>query len=369
MSADSQRIEKRRTRLRRLVRRETGCRALLVSSEVNVRYLTGFTGDSSWLLLTDDGALLVTDSRYTTQVEQECPDLPVFLRESSQSMTSAVEEATRSLNLKELAAEADSLTYSSWLALTTALESLTVKASSGLVESLRSIKDAGEIAETRLAVEQSEKGFAVLRAMLTGDMTELNAAHELEHAMRRFGAADAAFPPIVAAGPNAALPHARPGNTRIDSSDFLLVDWGAAADSGYRSDLTRILATAKISPKLEKIYRVVLNAQQEAITRIAPGVQCRAVDAAAREIISAAGYGKNFGHGLGHGVGLQIHEAPRVGGSSETELKPGMIVTVEPGIYLPGWGGVRIEDDVLVTRGGYEVLTSVPKDLDSIRLP
>ena len=246
-------MEKRRTRLRRLLRRETGCRALLVSDEVNVRYLTGFTGDSSWLLLTDADALLITDSRYTTQIEQECPELAVFVRDSSQAMVAAAAEAMHQLQQTEVAIESDSLTYATWQNLQEAAGTVTLLPSTDLVESLRIIKDAGEIAETCKAVRQAEKGFAVLRALLHEDMTELQAAHELEHAMRRFGAEGPAFDPIVAVGPQAALPHARPGTAKIGSADFVLVDWGAAAASGYRSDLTRILTTAKISSKLEKI--------------------------------------------------------------------------------------------------------------------
>jgi Xaa-Pro aminopeptidase len=167
----------------------------------------------------------------------------------------------------------------------------------------------------------------------------------------------------VAVGPRAALPHATPTDRQIGSSDFVLIDWGA--DGGlYKSDLTRVLVTGRISPKLERIYRVVLKAQHKAIAGIRPGVAAEDVDRLAREVISQAGFGRYFGHGLGHGLGLDVHEAPRLGAKSRVVLKPGMVVTVEPGIYLPGWGGVRIEDDVLVTRTGHDVLTSVPKELE-----
>jgi Xaa-Pro aminopeptidase len=152
----------------------------------------------------------------------------------------------------------------------------------------------------------------------------------------------------------------------FSEADFVLIDWGALAQSGYHSDLTRILVTGKISPKLEKVYRVVLKAQQAAIRSLRPGVRSREVDAVARRVIENAGFGKHFSHGLGHGIGLNIHEAPRLSPAFETELKPGMVVTVEPGIYLEGWGGVRIEDDCLVTRIGAEVLTSVPKEFTQV---
>ena len=182
--------------------------------------------------------------------------------------------------------------------------------------------------------------------------------------MLRFGAYGASFEPIVAVGARSALPHARPMDQLISAGEFVLIDWGASNRAGYKSDLTRLLVTGKIRPKLKKIYGVVLNAQRRGIEAIRPGVQCCDVDSAARRVIANAGFGKNFGHGLGHGIGLDIHEGPRLSQASTQVLKPGMVVTVEPGIYIPGWGGVRIEDDVLVTRDGHEVLTSVPKEFE-----
>ena len=198
---------------------------------------------------------------------------------------------------------------------------------------------------------------------MTPDMTELDVAAELEYQARRFGAKSLSFPAIVAVGARAALPHANPSLRRLEESDFVLIDWGVNAGL-YMSDLTRIVVTGRISPKLRKVYGVVLKAQLAAIDAIGPGVTCEEVDRVARSIISKAGFGRAFGHGLGHGTGLEIHEAPRLAVGQKTKLRPGMIVTVEPGIYLPDWGGVRIEDDVLVTRTGHEVLTDVPKELD-----
>jgi Xaa-Pro aminopeptidase len=198
---------------------------------------------------------------------------------------------------------------------------------------------------------------------MTPEMTELDVAAELEYQARRFGAKALSFPPIVAVGPRAALPHATPTLRRLSDSEFTLIDWGA--NSGlYMSDLTRIVVTGRISPKLRRIYSVVLKAQLAAIKAIRPGLTGEQVDSVARRIITRAGFGKAFGHGLGHGTGLEIHEAPRLAVGQKTKLRPGMIVTVEPGIYVPGWGGVRIEDDVLVTRTGHEVLSDVPKQLE-----
>jgi Xaa-Pro aminopeptidase len=220
---------------------------------------------------------------------------------------------------------------------------------------------------TRRAVWQAEKAFGVIRASLRQEMTEKQIAADLEYQFRLFGAKGAAFPSIIAIGSRAALPHATPGDQRIEDNDFLLVDWGAS-EGLYRSDLTRMVVTGKILPKFAAIYEIVLEAQMKAIEAIRPGVVCQDIDAVARRIIAKAGYGKRFGHGLGHGMGLLIHESPRFAVKNQTVLKPGMIMTVEPGIYIPGWGGIRIEDDILVTRGGHEVLTNVPKQLDDIIL-
>jgi Xaa-Pro aminopeptidase len=234
---------------------------------------------------------------------------------------------------------------------------------SGWVEELRIIKDKEEIDRTRRACDQARRAFEVVRAKLTPEMTELQVAAELEYQARQFGAKGLSFEAIVAVGTRAALPHARPTTRRIGEDDFTLIDWGVN-EGLYMSDLTRMVPTAKISPKLRKLYGVVLKAQLAGIEAIRPGVTCEEVDRAARSVIEKAGYGKQFGHGLGHGVGLEIHEAPRLAQGQTRELKPGMIITVEPGVYFPEWGGIRIEDDVLVTRTGHEVLTSVTKDLD-----
>jgi Xaa-Pro aminopeptidase len=215
-------------------------------------------------------------------------------------------------------------------------------------------------------VRLAARGFDFLRASLTPEMTELNAAHELEHAMRRFGADGVSFPPIIAVDDRAALAHYHPGQRVIGGAKLLLVDWGAQTAARYKSDLTRMLIFGKPTKKLAKVYDTVLKANERAIRAIRPGMTCQAIDAVARGYIQKSGYGKRFGHGLGHGIGLDIHEMPRFAPNSDTVLEPGMVVTVEPGIYLPDWGGVRIEDDILVTQDGCEVLSAhVPKDLES----
>ena len=244
------------------------------------------------------------------------------------------------------------------------VESIGVK---GWVEALRRVKDALEIAEIRAAVRCAERAFTMVRAGLRRDDTEKDVADALEAALRRCGATASSFPPIVAVGLRAALPHARPTRTtRIGDADFVLLDWGASGEP-YKSDLTRVLVTGKVTPKFETIYRTVLAAQERAISAIRPGAKAHDIDAEARSVIEAAGFGGFFDHGLGHGIGMEIHEAPRVRKDSPDILEVGNVITVEPGIYLPDWGGVRIEDDVLVTPDGCEVLSRIPKSIDSVR--
>jgi len=352
----------RRKNLRKLLR-SAEADAILITNFKNVTYLTGFTGDDSYLLVTAGNETLVTDSRYTEQLGDECPQLKLEVRPPGDTMLPAVAAVVERAKIRRLGIEGKSATVSLHNALAKKLPKHELVVTDGLVEQLRAVKDKYEIEATRLACQQARRAFDAVRAMLTPEMTELDVAAELEYRARRFGAKALSFAPIVAVGPRAALPHATPTKRRLGESDFVLIDWGA--NSGlYLSDLTRVLVTGKISPKLRKIYGIVLKAQLAAIDAIRPGITCEEVDRVARSIITKAGYGKEFGHGLGHGTGLDIHEAPRFAVGQKTELQPGMIVTVEPGIYLSGWGGVRIEDDVLVTRAGHEVLTDVPKDLD-----
>jgi Xaa-Pro aminopeptidase len=358
-------FQARRNRLRKAFTK-AGIDALLVTEFTNVTYLTGFTGDDSYVLIRQDGEIILTDPRYTIQLGEECPGVDLYIRPPGRSMLQAVVRAVRAAGIGRLGIEADSMTVGLCNRLVEKLPKVNITATSGLVENLRLIKDKYEIARIRAAVLQAENAFAALRSKLRPEMTEKEAADELEHQFRLFGAKDAAFPTIVAVGPRAALPHATPSSQRrIGEADFVLIDWGAN-EGLYRSDLTRVLVTGRISPKFERIYQVVLAAQNQAIAAIRPGVVAHNVDNVARSMIAKAGFGRQFRHGLGHGLGLFVHESPRLAVKNQTVLKPGMVVTVEPGIYLPGWGGIRIEDDVLVTRTGHEVLTHVPKRLEDV---
>ncbi len=352
----------RRDRLRKLMKSQ-GLRSLLVSNFTNVTYLTGFTGDDSFLLLRPDGgATILSDPRYEQQLQDECPDLDLAIRSPGVKLTDSLADVVHEAKIDELGYEAAALTVAMFRQIEEKVERK-LSPTAGLVEQLREIKDKEEIEEIRQAIKIAQRAFAAVRASLRPELSEKDVADDLEMQIRRHGGASCSFTPIVGVGARAALPHGRPlRDVHIGDADFVLIDWGARGRL-YVSDLTRILVTARISPKLERVYGVVLQAQKQAIAAIRPGAVMKDVDAAARDVIAQAGFGPRFGHSLGHGIGLNVHEQPRLAMDQDRPLRPGMVVTVEPGIYLPDWGGVRIEDDVLVTRSGCEVLSNVPKEL------
>jgi Xaa-Pro aminopeptidase len=363
----SDRTNARRERLRRLLR-DAKTESLLVASDANVRYLTGFEGGHSTLLVTRDRDIIISDGRYTTELARDCPDIERHIREIGQPMPAGIAEVVSRLAVRVVAFEASSVTYGEFEALRSALSAVELKPTSGQVESLRMRKDEQELDLIRAAIGVAERALTMLRAGLRPDETEKDVTDQLDGYLRRCGAGAASFTPIVAVGAHAAFPHHHASHqTRIGEADFVLVDWGADV-RGYKSDLTRVIATGKVTPKFEAVYRAVLAAQERGIAAIRPGVKARDVDAEARSVLEEAGFGTFFSHGLGHGLGLEIHEAPWLRKESEVVLEPGMVVTVEPGVYLPDWGGIRIEDVVLVTPDGAEILTSLPKALESVRL-
>lgn len=352
---------KRRAQLRRLLGDADG---MLVTNETNVRYLTGFTGDSTYLMVTkgSDGALLISDPRYEEQIEHQCPDVQAAIRKPSELLVPFACKQLKKLKLGKVLFEQASVSVATHEQLS---EHTSVQwhGAEPLVEQLRSIKDAGEVATIRRAVEIAERAMVSMQAQLQSGQTELQFAHELEHTMRRLGAEGCSFDPIVAVGPQSALPHAQPGGRRMDADSFVLFDWGATVD-GYRSDLTRVVATSRIPAKISRAFAAVLAAQQAAIDALKPGILGSEVDAIVRDVLSEHGVEKRFNHGLGHGIGLDIHESPRMGKNFAQPLQAGMVVTVEPGVYFPGIGGIRIEDDVLITQDGAEVLSSLPRSLE-----
>ncbi|MBI3409347.1 MAG: aminopeptidase P family protein [Planctomycetes bacterium] len=369
---------KRRERLIQQIVSE-GIDAVLVSNPVNVTYLTGFTGDSSHLVVSAAKTVLISDGRFTEQLAEECPGLECHIRPPSQPVIEASAQVLGSLGVAKVGVESGHLTIANFESLKEKLRTVAWKLGGDRVERLRQTKDDGEVAAIRRAIRVAQTAFTMFRAMLRPADTEKELADSLEMYTRRAGGDEGAFPSIVAVGARAALPHAPPTPRRVSEASLTLIDWGASA-GGYKSDLTRVLfphnnagilgangvvPSKLVEPKLREVYAVVLRAQLKAIAAIRPGVKTGAVDAAARGVIEEAGYGDYFTHSTGHGIGLQIHEAPFLRAGFEQLLEPGMVVTVEPGIYLPGVAGIRIEDDVLVTPNGSEVLTSVPKDLET----
>jgi Xaa-Pro aminopeptidase len=365
----------RRLRLAQTLAAE-GIDALLLSNPINVTYLTGFSGESSFLVLGRERVLLVSDARFTKQIAEECPGLESHIRPPAQSVHQASAEVLTKLGFQRIGFEPGHLTVGEWETLRELTPAVAWKPCRDAVENLRAIKDMSELAEIRAAIHIAERAFNAFCALLRPEDSEKALCDALEHYVRRCGGWSTSFPSIVAVGERAALPHAPPTDRTVDGAELLLVDWGASGRF-YKSDLTRVLVPRTNSAfargskgsslfsgetKLEQIYEVVLRAQRQALERIRPGVKGQEVDAAARSVIADAGFGDFFGHGLGHGVGLQIHEAPSLRPNSDVVLQAGMVITVEPGIYVPGWGGVRIEDDVVVTPEGCEILTTVPKD-------
>jgi Xaa-Pro aminopeptidase len=363
----------RRDRLARCLPSES-LDALAITAPVNVTYLTGFSGDSSVLVLTRDRALLVSDPRYTGQIADECPGLATHIRPPAQKLHEAVAEVLTQLGCRAVGFESGAVTVAEFEALKELAPAVNWKGGADRVERLRMIKDDSEVAQIREAIDIAERAFAAFRALLRPGDREIDLYHAMEHYVRQAGGQGTSFPSIIAVGERAALPHAPPTTRTVESGELLLVDWGASGRF-YKSDLTRVLDARRTSTfsapggrsKLEEVYAVVLRAQEQAIRAVRPGVPAREVDAAARSAIAEAGYGDFFGHGLGHGIGLQVHEAPAVRPRSETPLEVGMVFTIEPGVYLPDWGGVRVEDDVRVTPDGCEVLTHVPRTVEELR--
>jgi Xaa-Pro aminopeptidase len=359
-------FEGRRQRLGRVLQRQSS-RSMLVTDPANVTYLSGFSGDSSFLWLHDGRARLISDARFEEQIQEECPELDTYIRPSTVSVLQAAMKVIKQSKPGQVTIEGQALTKASFDDLSSGLANLSVITSHGLVEGLREKKDQEELAAIQRAIDIAETAFQTVRSRLRGDTSEKELADDLEYAVRRAGGVGTAFRTIVGVGARAALPHGIPSQLCLQEAPFVLVDWGAR-ENLYVSDLTRVLATGTLPPKFERIYHVVLAAQEAAIRAIRPGVLMSQVDAAARSTIEQAGFGKRFTHGLGHGFGLQVHESIRLARGQDRKLERGMVVTVEPGVYLPGWGGVRIEDDCLVTSRGCRVLSTLPRELEANRV-
>jgi len=355
----------RAARLRRALR-ERDVAVLLVIDPVNVSYLSGFTGEDSWLLAGKGKGWLVTDSRFAEQAEVDCPDLAVTVRRGS--LVEALAKVVRRKRVTRLGYDPGAVSVALLSRLRKALKGVRLVRVPEVVGQLRLRKDGTELKAIRRAVRVAEEAWAAFRKRVRLGMTEHELAAELDHRMRLAGAQGRAFPTIVAIDASAARPHAIPGRTRLKHGSVLLVDFGAKVD-GYVCDLTRVLFAGRIPPFVRRLYGVVYDAQAAGIARAGPGVAFTDVDAAVRGVIEKAGFGKLFRHGTGHGIGRKVHEGPALGPrGGRGELEQGMVVTVEPGVYLRGRFGIRIEDDVLITTTGRSVLTHVEKEPDQMIL-
>ncbi len=343
----------------RIAERDLG--ALLVTNRVNVRWLTGFTGSNAVALAGPDARRFVTDFRYLTQAAEQLDE--GWQREIATDLLACVADGIDAETPLRLGFDDDDLSVKLHAKLADALPSaVELVAAGGIVEGLRAVKEPGEVDKIRAAARLADTALEdVLAGGLVG-RTEREIALEIEFAIRRRGAEGVSFAPIVAAAEHGALPHAVPRDVPIAANTLVVIDWGAQLDC-YVSDCTRTYATGELDPRDRAIYDLVLHAQQEALAAVRPGPTGKEIDAVARAIIDDAGHAEHFGHGLGHGVGLEVHEGPRLSKQGTDVLAAGNIVTVEPGVYVPGAIGVRIEDLVAITAEGHEVLSGLPKEL------
>ena len=348
----------------REIMKEKGNGGLLISSEHNRRYLSGFTGSAGYLFVTQEDAVLATDFRYIEQAGLQAPDYRVVRISSNREWFS---ELIQELNIRELCFESDDVTVATYEQFTQRLNEASGNVSAvsltgitGITNDLRTIKDDDEMKLLQRAIDIADAAMDAVVPTIEPGITEAEVAWRLEKAMREMGAESPSFDTIVGSGPNGALPHHRAGDRVIQSGEPIVIDMGAKYQ-GYCSDLTRTIILGEQNETFRRIYDIVLGAQLTSINLVKPGITGGEADGYAREVINQAGHGDNFGHSLGHGVGLEVHEYPGVGPTSTGVLQEGMVFTIEPGIYISGWGGVRIEDIVLMGKTGATTLSKARK--------
>lgn len=338
-----------------------GIDGLLVTDMNNIRYLTGFTGSSGFLLITRRGNIFVTDFRYKEQAETGINGWDVVIEKGERAKT--ILKLSRRFGIKRLGFEV-SASYEFFRRLLK--RGLVMKPFKNVIEKLRAIKDDEEISLIKMAVARAESVFLEVRPYIRKGVTENKIARMLEERLKKKGCSCIPFDIIVASGRNSSMPHARASEKRLNDGDLVVIDWGGEA-GGYFSDMTRTLLIKGVDMgKKREIYQTVLEANKKAVSVISPGIESKKIDNSARYVIKKAGYGEFFGHGTGHGVGLQVHELPNISRNGKGTIKEDMVFTIEPGIYVPGLGGVRIEDMVAVKPKGVEILTTLPKGLEVI---
>ena len=350
-------FEKRLSRLRKKLR-EQNLEAFFITNPVNCRYLSGFSGSTVNLLISLEEAYLITDFRYSQQAEEEAPLYSIIAKGS---MFSVLEGLCRDYSLKSIAFEQNYMTVYSYESLKKSLSEVKLVPLIKTVEELRTVKDLHEISLLRKAAEITEESFIKILPFIKPGIQERDVSLELEYLLKQEGGTKAAFDFIAASGKRSSMPHGVASSKRIELGDLVTLDFGIHYQ-GYCSDMTRTVAVGYAGEREKNLYQLVLQAQMEALQHIKAGISGESADYTARKLIAEKGQGKNFGHGLGHGLGLEVHEEPRLAPGIKTILKSGMVVTVEPGVYLPGFGGVRIEDMVLIQENGCEMLTQKYKE-------
>lgn len=337
--------------------------AIIIANGYNIRYLSGFTGATGYLFISEETQVLLTDGRYTTQAREECRGVEVELAPNVSSYGTLLNDLLSRESCRNAGYEDQIMTCASFQLLRQACASVQEWIPlSGEVDRLRMIKTTEELDKIGAAQKIADQGFAHMLDILKPGMTELEAANELEYFLKKQGASGLSFETIMASGLHSAMPHAVPGQKKLASGDFVTMDFGCIYE-GYCSDMTRTVVLGKANDRQKEIYDVVLAAQEAALDYLKAGVTGAQADAVARDMIAKAGYGEYFGHSLGHGVGLYIHEEPRLSVADKTQLEADMVVTVEPGIYIPDFGGVRIEDMIAVKENGIHNFASSTKEL------
>ncbi|MFW6278622.1 MAG: M24 family metallopeptidase [Bacillota bacterium] len=350
------RIDKIRTKLQ-----DEGLEAFLVSSRSNCFYASGFTGTAGTILFTPDNNYFLTDSRYTEQAKQEVAGYEI-IEVGNQNRRARFRELLESENVNQLGFEAREISYRKYALLNDELSEIELKPVDNLVEDIRIVKEEREIEAIKQAVDIADQAFVHILDFIESGIREKDIALELEYFMKQHGGQKNSFDFIVASGLRSALPHGTASGRKIQKGDFITMDFGTKYE-GYCSDMTRTVVVGEPNQKQCEIYDIVLAAHRKVISGIKAGLTCGEADALARDLIKDKNYGQNFGHNLGHGLGIDVHEAPRLAKDSDQKLQKNMIVTNEPGIYIPQWGGVRIEDSLLIKEDGCEVLNNSDKEL------
>lgn len=356
------RIEQLRNRMKSLA-----VDAVYITSDYNYRYFSGFTGSSAYVLITAENAYLLTDFRYIEQANEECEGFEILDYYSTGGLEKNLRKIFEANNIKRIGFEDNQVKVSAYNKYIDLFHEMEFQPLGTTLEYIRQVKDEVEIETIQKAAKIGDDAFLHILNFLKPGVTEKEVAVELEHHMRKSGASKLSFDTIVASGERSSLPHAQPTDRKLQEGDFVTMDFGCIYN-GYCSDMTRTVVIGKASEKQKEIYNIVLKAQKKALENIKAGVKGKIIDGYARDIIDEAGYRKNFGHGLGHGLGLEVHESPRFSILEESIIRENVVMSVEPGIYIEGFGGVRIEDLVLVTKDGIRNFVTSPKELIEIEI-